>query len=79
MLGEYSFEYIVLAWQVSIIKKISLYLPARVRAMMTDPCKRAQAPLLLPHLLDSIGQIECADLLVVLELEELVPAVPSHL
>ena len=35
-------------------------------------------PLLLPHLLESVRDIERADLFAVLELEELVPAVSGH-
>lgn len=35
-------------------------------------------PLLLPHLLKSVGNIECTDLFVVLELEELITPVPGH-
>jgi len=66
------------AWQVSIMKNISLYL--RV-ARSATPCTRKQSedrPLLLPHLLESVGNVECADLFVILELEELVASVPSH-
>lgn len=36
------------------------------------------APFLFPHLRDGGRDVDRADLLVVLELQELVPAVPSH-
>lgn len=36
-------------------------------------------PFLTPHLLECIGNIERADLLVILELEEFVPSVASHI
>jgi hypothetical protein len=43
-----------------------------MRAQMT------MVPILLPHLLHSICNVKCTDFFVILELEELVAAVPSH-
>ena len=36
-------------------------------------------PFLLPHLLECVSEIECTDFLVVLEFEELVPTMTSHI
>lgn len=40
--------------------------------------RRDNLPLFLPHLFKGISDVECADLFIVLELEELVPTVSSH-
>jgi hypothetical protein len=40
--------------------------------------KSTDPPLLLPHLTDGISYIKCADLLIILELEELIPAMSSE-
>jgi len=39
---------------------------------------RNRAPLLLPHLLERIRDVESADLFAVLEFQELIAAVTSH-
>ena len=37
-----------------------------------------EGPFLLPHLLESVSNIKCTDLFVVLKLEELITSVPGH-
>lgn len=74
----------MLAWHVSITKKISLYLPVHGKAVreffgvLYTTIRTAAAPLLLPHLFERIGNVERADLLTVLEFQELIPAVACH-
>jgi hypothetical protein len=46
--------------------------------MFPKSAKREDSPLLLPHLADCISYIKCADLLIILELEELVAAMSSE-
>jgi len=67
------------------MKKISLYLRGAARqCRFSSPTARARrragehAPLLGPHAAERVGNVERRDLLVVLELEELVAAVPGH-
>ena len=79
MFGEYSFEYMELAWQVSIIKNISWYLTAPQVQQENLPDRRGTLPLLLPHLFESISNIESTDFFVVLELQELIAAMSSHI
>jgi hypothetical protein len=67
----------VTAWQVSIMKNISLYLRVKISGLSWENNERGR-PLLLPHLFESVGNVECADLFVVLELEELVTSVSGH-
>lgn len=58
------------------MKKISLYLRVEISSLYAR--KQESRPLLLPHLLESVSNVECTDLFVVLELEELVASVSSH-
>ena len=67
-----------MAWQVSIMKNISLYLRDTRSVSHHVGRQNEGRPLLLPHLLESVGNVECADLFVILELEELVTSVSSH-
>lgn len=67
------------------MKRISWYLPSIVRQSYENGSEngstsrgRLDIPLLLPHLLESIRQVKRANLLGVLELEELVPAMACH-
>ena len=76
------------AWQVSIMKKISLYLRFRLHwRYIAHFCKiqsgdfelwNVNLPPFHPHLLESIGELNVCDLLGVLELEEAVAAVAGH-
>lgn len=68
----------MLAWQVSIMNRISLYLEGGELAKTTHSIRQGDIPLLLPHLLECVCNIECAYFLVVLEFEELVSTVSSH-
>ena len=67
-----------MAWQVSIMKNISLYLGEWINLSRRDGERGEGRPLLLPHLFESVGNVKCADLFVVLELEKLVTSVPGH-
>lgn len=71
--------YIVLAWQVSIMKNISLYL-SKKRNVKNTPIHSSveHGPFLLIHLLKRIRDIKRTDLLIILKLEKLVPAVSGH-
>jgi len=60
------------------MKNISLYLRERISAVRHMRKQIEDRPLLLPHLLESVSNVERADLFVVLELEELVASVSGH-
>lgn len=60
------------------MKNISLYLRKKKSAPPHERKQSENRPFLLPHLLESVGNVERADLLVVLELEEFVPSVSGH-
>ena len=60
------------------MKNISLYLPNKKSAPHREGKQTENGPFPLPHLLESVGDVECADLFVVLELEEFVPSVSGH-
>ena len=60
------------------MKNISLYLRETRSATRLVRKQSGDRPLLLPHLLESVGNIECADFFVVLELEEFVASVSGH-
>ena len=52
--------------------------PEHPRHQSTKRMTTRRPPFLLPHLLEGICDVKCADLLVVLELEKLVSSVTGH-
>ena len=65
---------------VSIVKNISLYLKAKSRQKDKNNTHKRQAqPFLLIHLFESICQIKGTGFFIVLEVQELVSAMTSHI
>ena len=60
------------------MKNISLYLIGEISSRHEGSREKENRPLLLPHLLKSVGNVKCTDLFVVLELEELITPVSGH-
>lgn len=64
------------------MNKISLYLQTRGVAPVSAPLRstgrNADLPFLGPHAPESVGDIKCRDLFVVLKLEELVSPMSGH-
>lgn len=77
MFGEYIFEYMVFAWHVSTMKSSSLYLRQENERGYRDK-EEIDMPLLLPHLLECICNIEGADFFIILKLQELIPTMSSY-
>lgn len=59
------------------MKSSSLYLRQENEHSLTDK-EEIGIPLLLPHLLECIRDIERADFFVILKLQELIPAMSSY-